>query len=128
MNLCGKTVLIAFAIWPGEDEERKGRFVIKFSRQSKHWPEGSLKMETLESFALDLQENNVMMSWDVKGGCRHMHLHPDMRDIFDFALRRVFLLLHRAAIPVGSECCVVYEDDEAFSAAPEGEEGLSCHA
>lgn len=33
-------------------------------------------METLPSFSLDLLKDDVLMSWDIKGGYRHMYLHP----------------------------------------------------
>lgn len=80
----GKMCSSAFVVWQGDGAARKGRFVINFKQQSKHWPKGSVKMETLPGFALDLQERDVIMSWDIKSGYRHMYLHPDMRDYFLF--------------------------------------------
>ena len=41
-------------------------------------------METFPSFALELKRGDIVMPWDVKGGYRHMFLHPDMRDYFIF--------------------------------------------
>ena len=41
-------------------------------------------METLPSFALELKRGDMLIFWDVKGGYRHMCLHPDMRDYFSF--------------------------------------------
>lgn len=80
----GKMCSSAFVVWQGEGEKRKGRFVVNFKRQSTHWPKGSVKMETLPAFALDLHQGDALMSWDVKGGYRHMYLHPDVRDMFLF--------------------------------------------
>jgi hypothetical protein len=80
----GRMVSSAFVVWQGEATERKGRFVINFSRQSRHWPKGSVRMETLPGFALNLVKNDHLMSWDVKSGYRHFYLHPEMHDYFLF--------------------------------------------
>lgn len=80
----GKMVSSAFVVWQGDGEARKGRFVVNFARQSKHWPKGSVKMETLPSFGLEMQKGDTLMSWDVKSGYRHFYLHPCMRDMFVF--------------------------------------------
>lgn len=74
----------AFTVWQGEGEERKGRFVLNFHRQSKHWCKGSIKMETVPSFSLEMERGDMMLSFDVKAGYRHFFLHPDMRDFFLF--------------------------------------------
>lgn len=80
----GKLVSSAFVVWQGEGEHRKGRFVVNFARQSKHWSKGSVKMETLPGFGLELMRNDTLMSWDIKSGYRHFYLHPCMRDMFVF--------------------------------------------
>jgi hypothetical protein len=80
----GRMVSSAFTVWQEEGAERKGRFVINFARQSRHWQKRSVKMEALPGFALDLVRNNMPMSWDVKSGYRHFYLHPRMRDYFLF--------------------------------------------
>jgi hypothetical protein len=80
----GRMVSSAFAVWQGEGAERKGRFVINFSRQSWHWPKESVKMETLPGFALNLVKNDHLISWDVKSGYIYFYLHPKMRDFFLF--------------------------------------------
>jgi hypothetical protein len=80
----GRMVSSAFVVWKEEGVERKRRFVINFSRQSQHWPKGSVKMETFPSFALNLLTNDYLMSWDVKSGYRYFYLHPRMRDYFLF--------------------------------------------
>jgi hypothetical protein len=59
----GRMVSLAFVVWQGEGTERKGRFVINFSRQSRHWPKGSVRMETFPGFALNLVKNDHLMSW-----------------------------------------------------------------
>jgi hypothetical protein len=33
----------------------KGRFVVNLSKQSKHWPKGSVRMEKLPEYALELE-------------------------------------------------------------------------
>lgn len=80
----GKMVSSAFTVWQGEGSERKGRFVVNLHRQSEHWPKGSVRMETMQSFAMEMQKGDKLMSWDVKSGYRHFYLHPDMRDFFVF--------------------------------------------
>jgi hypothetical protein len=80
----GRMVSSAFTTWQGEGVERSGRLVISFARQSKHWPKGSVKTETLPGFALNMVKNDYLMSWDVKSGYRHFYLHPRMRDYFLF--------------------------------------------
>lgn len=51
---------------------------------SKHSPKGSVRMDTLPSFALDLEKRNHMLSFDVKGGYRHLRCSPRMRDMLMF--------------------------------------------
>lgn len=80
----GKIVSSAFVVWQGEGGARKGRFVINLSIQSKHWPRGSVKMETVQGFAAQVERGDSLMSFDVQGGYRHFFLHPDMRDMFLF--------------------------------------------
>jgi hypothetical protein len=80
----GRMLSSAFTVWQGEGAERKGRFVIDFARQSRHWQKGSVKMETLPGFAQDRVRNDALMSWDVMSGHRHFYLHPRMRDYFVF--------------------------------------------
>lgn len=41
-------------------------------------------METISSFAADLQRGDMLMSWDVRSGYRHFFLHPDICDFFVF--------------------------------------------
>lgn len=41
-------------------------------------------METITSFALDLQRDDQLMSWDIQSGYQHFYLHPVMRDMFMF--------------------------------------------
>jgi hypothetical protein len=80
----GRMVSSAFVVWQGEGTESKGRFLINFSRQSRHWPKGSVKMETFPCFALNLVKSDRLMSWDVKSGYRHSYMHPKMREYFLF--------------------------------------------
>lgn len=76
----GKMVSSSFVVWQGHGLDRKGRLVVNFHRQSKHWPKGSIRMETVPLFAMDLQEGDFLMSWDIRSGYRHFYLHPPVRD------------------------------------------------
>ena len=80
----GHLISSAFTIWQGEDGDRKGRFVVNFSRQSKFWPKGSVKMERLEEFSDELHRGESLLSFDLAVGYRHVHLHPAMLDFFVF--------------------------------------------
>lgn len=48
----GRLISSAFVVWQGEGKDRKERFVVNWLVQRKHWWKGSIKMETLPSFAL----------------------------------------------------------------------------
>jgi hypothetical protein len=50
----GAMISSSFVVWQEGPEGRKGRFVVNLSKQSKHWPKGSVRMETLPEYALDL--------------------------------------------------------------------------
>ena len=95
----GRIVSSAFTVWQGEGDDRRGGFVINFKRQSRHWPKGSIKMETLQSFATQLQGGDTLMFWDIKSGYRHFYLHPRMREFFIF--RYDFVFYRCIALPFG---------------------------
>jgi Reverse transcriptase (RNA-dependent DNA polymerase) len=80
----GCMISSAFVVWQDGLEGRKGRFVVNFAKQSKHWKKGSVKMETLPQYAMDLQKGDHMVSFDIKSGYRHFRLAPHMRDWFCF--------------------------------------------
>jgi hypothetical protein len=48
----GAMISSSFVVWQDGPEGRKGRFVVNLSKQSKHWPKGSVRMETLPEYAL----------------------------------------------------------------------------
>lgn len=81
----GYLVSSAFTIWQGEGEDRKGRFVVNFSRQSKFWKKGSVRMERMEEFAGELRQGEKLISFDIQAGYRHVHLHPLMLNFFLFS-------------------------------------------
>ena len=80
----GYLISSAFTLWQGESEDRKGRFVNNFSRQSKFWSKGSVKMERMEEFASEIHLGERLISFDLTAGYRHVHLHPLMWDFFVF--------------------------------------------
>jgi Reverse transcriptase (RNA-dependent DNA polymerase) len=80
----GNMISSAFVVWQEGVEGRKGRFVVNLSKQSKHWKKGSVKMETLPQYAMDLNKGDHMVSFDIKSGYRHFRLAPGMRDWFCF--------------------------------------------
>jgi hypothetical protein len=80
----GMLISSAFTVWQDSADGRKGRFVVNLAVQSKHWPKGSIRMETLPAFSLDLSRGDHMLSFDIKSGYRHFRLSRKMRDYFAF--------------------------------------------
>jgi hypothetical protein len=81
----GAMISSIFVVWQDGPEGRKGRFVVNLSKQSKHWPKGSVRMETLPEYALELEHGEKMVSFDIQAGYRHFfRLAPQMRDWFLF--------------------------------------------
>lgn len=76
----GKTFSSAFVVLQGYAEEKKGRIVVNLAKQSKHCPKGSINMETVPLFSLEVEKGEQLLSFDIKAGYRHFFLHPDMRD------------------------------------------------
>lgn len=58
--------------------------VVNLHHQSNHWPHRGVKMEKMTSFAVEMEAQDTLMSWDIKSGYRHLRLHPYMRDFFLF--------------------------------------------
>lgn len=58
--------------------------MINFSRQSKHWLKGTVRMETVLSIAVEVEMGDVIMSLDFKSGYRHFYVHPKVCDYFLF--------------------------------------------
>jgi hypothetical protein len=80
----GNMLSSSFVIWQDGSEGRKGRFIVNLAKQSKHWEKGSVRMETLPAYALELQKSDHMVSFDIQSGYRHFRLAPSMRDMFLF--------------------------------------------
>jgi hypothetical protein len=70
----------SFVAWQDGPEGRKGRFVVKLSKQYKHWPKGSVRINTLPEYAFESEHGNNMVSFDIHAGYRHYRLAPQMRD------------------------------------------------
>jgi hypothetical protein len=100
--------VVGLAVWQGEGSERKGRFVINFARQCRHWPKGSVKMETLPGLALNMLKWDYLTNWDVKSWYRHFR----MRDYFLF-IWRACLQVYCVAVRIGKVGAAVYEADAA---------------
>jgi Reverse transcriptase (RNA-dependent DNA polymerase) len=80
----GYMISSAFVVWQDGPEGRKGRFVVNFSKQRKHWDKGSVKMESLAGYSMSIQKGDHLISFDIKSGYRHFRLAPDMRKWFLF--------------------------------------------
>jgi hypothetical protein len=61
----GLMISNAFTVWQDGAQGRIGRFVVNFNRQSKHWKKGTVKMESLTSFGLDLRQGDQMIPFDI---------------------------------------------------------------
>jgi hypothetical protein len=80
----GVMVSSIFVVWQDRPEVRNWRFVVNLSKKSKHWPKGSVTMETLPEYALELERGEKMVSCDIKAGYRYFRLSPQMRYWFLF--------------------------------------------
>ena len=78
----GRLVSSAFLVRQGDG--KKGRFNVILSKQSQHWPKGSIKKETLPSFALEAEKGDYLLSFDIRAGYRQFCIHPEVRDFFLF--------------------------------------------
>jgi hypothetical protein len=76
----GAMISSSVVVWQDGPEGRKWRFVVNLSKQSKHWPKGSVRMETLPEYTLELEYGEKMVSFDIQAGYRHFRLAPQMRD------------------------------------------------
>ena len=95
----GYMVSSFFVVWQDRSEGRKGRFLVNFAKQSQNWEKGSVRMETLPAYALELQAGDHMLIFDIKGGCCHFRLAPQMKDIFIFRYNGRFFRC--VALPFG---------------------------
>lgn len=85
----GHLISSALTLFQGDGEERKGRFVVNFSKQSKFWSRKPLKMKKPAEFASELKKGDRMISFDLAAGYRHVHLHSSMCDHFLFCYEGV---------------------------------------
>lgn len=102
-----KIVSSSFEAWKGEGAERKGRFVINFSRWSKHWLKGTVEMDALQGFKLELGNENNVMGYVM----------------FETTLcfrKRVVLPLHRRVVRVGEIRVLFLQDTVAAGKLQEG--------
>lgn len=95
----GALISSAFTIWQDIPEGRKGRFVVNLSEQSKHWKKVTIRMESLPEFAMQIQQVDHFISFDLKKGYRHFRLHPDKWDWFIFRYKGRYYQC--AALPFG---------------------------
>ena len=80
----GAVISVPFVVWTETDDGRKGRFVVNFCRQSKHWNSRGVRLEGLTEFAGSIQHKDHCLSVDIEKGYRHLRLHPSMRKWFIF--------------------------------------------
>ena len=81
----GHMISSSFFVWQEDtDGNENERFIVNFSKQSKHWDKGSVQVETLPAYAIGLKRGDHMISFDVKSGYRHLRLASCMRDWFLF--------------------------------------------
>jgi hypothetical protein len=61
----GAMISSSFVVLQNGPEGRKERFVVNLSKQSKHWPKGSVRIKTLPEYALELEHGEAMVSFDI---------------------------------------------------------------
>lgn len=72
-------------VWTVEGQGRESLFELNLKNQRKHWPTGSVSIESLPSWELNLKKVKGLISWDRSVGYRNMYLHTEMRDTFLFS-------------------------------------------
>ena len=82
LNAAGYPISNGFIVHQAD----KRRLVVNLSRQSKFFRDQPTKMETLESFAVELDQDDQMFSFDIAKGYHHFRLHPDIRDWFVYKI------------------------------------------
>lgn len=66
----------ASVVWENKGTDAaEARLVANLHKVGKHWEKGSVKMDNLPAFALDLHKGEHMLIFDAKGGYRHLR-HP----------------------------------------------------
>jgi hypothetical protein len=75
----GTMISSSFVVLQDGPERTKERFEVNLSKQSKHWPKGSVRMETPPEYALELGHGE-MLSFDIQAGYRQFRFAPPMRD------------------------------------------------
>lgn len=84
----------------------KRRLLVNLSQPSKLFRDEPVTMETLESFALELEQNDEMFSFDVAKGYHHFRLHQSIRNWFLFKLQGKFYRC--IALPFGWKLSPAY--------------------
>ena len=79
--------ILRFSSLARGSESLEGRFVVNLSKQSKCWKKGTVKMESLPEFAMEMQKEDQSIYMDIHKGYRNFRLHPFMRDwsVFPYA-------------------------------------------
>lgn len=87
-------------------QDGKRRLVVNLSKLDGFFKSQSVKMETLESFALDLKSNDHLFSFDIAKGYHHFRLHPAIRNWFIFRLENKYYRC--IALPFGWQLSPAY--------------------
>ena len=80
----GAGIFSSFVVWQDGPEGRKGQFILNLVLQSKKWPKGTVKMDSIAQFAMNLRKGDYLLSMDIAKGYQHFRLHPTMPDWFLF--------------------------------------------
>lgn len=80
----GAIISSAFAVWQDSADGPEERLVVNLAKQSKRCKKGSVKLEALSEFDMNVQRSGFFITMDIEKGYRHMRLHPSMRDWFIF--------------------------------------------
>ena len=80
----GKVISSALVVWQEGYKDRKGRFGVNLSKQPKCWKKGTVRMESLSEFAIEMQKGDQFIYVDIQKGSRQFRLHPPIRDWFVF--------------------------------------------
>jgi hypothetical protein len=103
----GAMISSSFVVWQIEQVGRKRRFAVNKSEQSKNWPKRSVRMETLPEYALELEREENLVSFNIQAGFRHFTARFADERLILVQVRGAFVQVHFPSVRMGPDPDVV---------------------
>lgn len=110
----GSIISSAFKVWQDTGDGEKGRFVVNLSKQSQHLAKGSVRMESLSQFGMEVQRGDHFVSMDFLQGVQTFSLGPSNEGLVYFPVGRPILPVHCFTLRLGAFPVVVHPVCRAF--------------